>query len=270
MNPAVVDPKMLVDSHCHLDSAQFDQDREAVLARAEQSGIRALLAVGNGNGPPELDAGLRMAALRPWIYATVGIHPHDAIQAEETAFAGLERLLEQTRVVAVGEIGLDYHHDHSPRPVQREVFVRQLDLARRTSKPIIIHCREAWSDCLTLLREHWKPHGLPGIFHCFSGELADAREGLEMGFLISFAGNITFPKAQALRDVAREIPSDSLLVETDSPYLAPVPYRGRRNEPAFVAFVAKELAALQGIGPEEMAELTAGNFFRLLIPEACP
>lgn len=261
---------MLVDSHCHLDFPQFDADREAVLERAGQAGIRALLAVGVGKGPPELDAGLRMAALRPWIYATVGIHPHEARQADEAAWAGLERLAGDPRVLAIGEMGLDYHYDHSPRPVQQEVFVRQMELARRASKPIVIHCREAWSDCLALLRAHWRPHGLPGIFHCFSGDLDVAREGLDMRFYISFAGNVTFPKAQALRDVARLLPRDRLLVETDAPYLAPVPHRGRRNEPAFVAAVAAQLAALHGIAPEEMAEHTAHNFFRLLMPDTCP
>ncbi len=261
---------MLVDSHCHLDSPQFDEDREAVLTRAEQAGLRAVLAIGVGKGPPELDAGLRMAALRPWIYASVGIHPHEAGRADDAAFAGLQRLVGNKPVVAVGEIGLDYHYDLPPRPVQQEVFVRQLDLARRAGKPIIIHCREAWGDCLTLLRQHWKPCGLSGIFHCFSGDLAEARQSLEMGFQVSFAGNLTFPKAQGLREVARQLPPESLLVETDSPYLAPVPHRGRRNEPAFVGLVARQLAALHGVSPEAMAEQTAGNFFRLLMPAACP
>lgn len=261
---------MLVDSHCHLDFPQFDADREAVLERAEQAGVRALLAIGVGKGPPELDAGLRIAALRSWIYATVGVHAHEAKLADDAAFAGLERLASEPRVVAVGEIGLDYHYDHSPRTVQQEVFVRQMELARRAAKPIVIHCREAWPDCLALLRAHWQPHGLPGIFHCFSGDLAVAREGLDMGFFISFAGNITFPKAQELREVARLIPRDRLLVETDAPYLAPVPHRGRRNEPAFVAAVAGQLAALHGVSPEAMAEQTARNFFRLLTPNACP
>ena len=261
---------MLVDSHCHLDFPQFDADREAVLERAEQAGLRALVAIGVGKGPPELDAGLRMAALRPWIHPTIGIHPHEARQADEAAFAGLELLSGEPRVVAVGEIGLDYHYENSPRAVQQEVFVRQMELARRAEKPIIIHCRDAWPDCLALLRTHWGPHGLPGIFHCFSGDLAIAQEGLEMGFYISFAGNLTFSKAGELRDVARQIPRDRLLVETDAPYLAPVPHRGRRNEPAFVAAVANQLAALHGVAPEEMAEQTAQNFFRLLMPSTCP
>ncbi len=261
---------MLVDSHCHLDFPQFDGDREAVLDRAEQAGVRALLAIGIGKGPPELDAGLRMAALRPWIYATVGIHPHEAARADEEAFAGLERLITAERVVALGEIGLDYHYDHSPRDRQREVFLRQLDLARRFSKPVVIHCREAWGDCLSLLRDYWRPHGLGGILHCFSGDAGEARAGLEMGFYISFAGNVTFPKAGALRDVARQVPGDRLLAETDSPYLTPAPHRGRRNEPAYVALVAAQLAALHGVAMETMAERTAANFFRLLMPDTCP
>lgn len=261
---------MLVDSHCHLDFPQFDEDREAVIQRAEQAGVRALLAIGVGKGPPELDAGLRMAALRPWIYATIGIHPHEARLAGEAAFAGLEGLAGLERVVAIGEIGLDYHYDHSPRPVQKEVFVRQMELARRTGKPIIIHCREAWADCLELLRAHWRPHGLPGIFHCFSGGPAVAREGLDMGFYVSFAGNVTFPKAGDLRQVAAGLPRERLLIETDAPYLAPAPYRGQRNEPAYVAAVAAQLAQLHGVSAATMAEQTAANFFRLLRRDACP
>jgi TatD DNase family protein len=261
---------MLVDSHCHLDFPQFDEDREAVLDRAEQAGVRALLAIGVGKGPPDLEAGIRMAALRPWVYATIGVHPHEAKLADDASFQRLEELSAHQRVLAVGEIGLDYHYDYSPRAAQHEVFVRQMELARRAGKPIVIHCREAWPDCLDLLRQHWRPHGLPGIFHCFSGDLAIAREGLDMGFYISFAGNVTFPKAQELRDICRELPMDRLLVETDAPYLAPVPFRGRRNEPAHVAEVARRLAEVRAIPPQAMAETTTANFFRLMLPQSCP
>jgi len=261
---------MLVDSHCHLDFPQFDADREAVLDRAQQAGLRAILAVGVGQGPPQLDAGLRMAALRPWIYATVGIHPHEARLADEAAFAELARLAREPKVLAVGEIGLDYHYDHSPRPVQRQVFIRQMELAHAAGKPIIIHCREAWPDCLELLEQFWRPSGLPGIFHCFSGDWEVAERGLAMGFLISFAGNLTFPKATGLREMAVQLPLERLLVETDAPYLAPVPHRGKRNEPAFVVEVARKLAELRGITPERACEQTATNFFRLLMPDTCP
>jgi TatD DNase family protein len=261
---------LLVDSHCHLDFPQFDEDREAVLDRAEQAGVRAILAIGVGQGPAELDAGLRVAALRPWIYATTGIHPHEARLANEAAFQRLEALAAEARVLAIGEIGLDYHYDHSPRPVQSEVFVRQMEIAARARKPIIIHCREAWPDCFEMLRAHWRPCGLPGILHCFSGTPEEAREGLDMGFYVSFAGNVTFPKAQELREVAAGIPADRLLAETDAPYLAPVPHRGRRNEPAFVAEVVRRLAGVRGLPPEFLAEKTAANFFRLLMPDSSP
>ncbi len=260
----------LVDSHCHLDFPQFDEDREAVLDRAHQAGIRAILAVGIGQGPAELDAGLRMAALRPWIYASSGIHPHEARLADDAAFRHLEEVAVDSRVAAIGEIGLDYHYDHSPQETQKDVFVRQMELAGRVKKPIIIHCREAWPDCLDLLRQHWRPHALPGIFHCFSGGDQECRAGLDMGFYISFAGNLTFPKTQNLRNVARTVPRDRLLIETDAPYLAPVPYRGRRNEPAFVAEVARRLAELHDVTPDLVAEETAGNFFRLMGSLASP
>ncbi len=262
-----------VDSHCHLDFPQFDADREQVMERAAQAGVTTLLAIGVGSGPPVLDAGLRMAALTPrpgtpWprIYATVGIHPHEAKLAGDADFAELERLARQPQVLAVGEIGLDFHYDHSPRDVQQRVFIRQMEVAGAVGKPIVIHCREAWSDCLELLRAHWRTKGLGGILHCFSGDAAVAREALDMGFLISFAGNLTFPKAEPLREVAREIPLDRLLVETDAPYLAPVPYRGKRNEPAFVAEVAKKLAELRGLDVSDMARQTAANFFRFFQP----
>ncbi len=261
---------MLVDSHCHLDFPQFDEDREAVLQRAEQAGIRAILAVGVGQGPPHLDAGVRMAALRPWIYATVGIHPQESRLADEAAFGELERLAREPKVLAIGEIGLDYHYEYSARPVQRGVFIRQMEIAAKAGKPIVIHCREAWSDCLQLLEQYWRPAGLPGIFHCFSGDLEIAGRGLAMGFYVSFAGNLTFPKATQLREVAAQLPLDRLLVETDAPYLAPVPHRGKRNEPAFVGEVARKLAEIQGTPPERASEQTALNFFRLLMPDACP
>lgn len=260
----------LVDSHCHLDFPQFDADREQVIERAAEAGLVACLAIGIGRGPPALDAGLRMAGLQPsragarWpsIYATVGVHPHEAGLACEEDFAQLRTLARQPEVLAIGEIGLDFHYDHSPRDVQRRVFVRQMEVAREAGKPIIIHCREAWPECLELLRAHWRPCGLGGVLHCFSGDATVAREGLAMGFMVSFAGNLTFPKSDSLRDVAREIPPERLLVESDAPYLAPVPHRGKRNEPAFVGQVARRLAELHGLSAEEMARQTAANFFR--------
>ena len=260
----------LIDSHCHLDFPQFDADRMEVIRRAAEAGVGVLMSIGVGSGPPVLDAGLKMAELQPpepgvpWplIYTSVGVHPHEARQAGEADFVELERLGGNAKVLAVGEIGLDFHYDHSPRDVQRDVFVRQMEIARRLGKPIIIHCREAWPECLELLLAHWRPHGLGGIFHCFSGDPDALREGLEMGFMISFAGNVTFPKAEDLRLAARDVPADRLLVETDSPYLAPVPYRGKRNEPAYVAAVAARLSEVRGVSAEDLARQTAANFRR--------
>ena len=260
----------LVDSHCHLDFPQFDADRNEVIQRAAEAGVGMLLSIGIGAGPPVLDAGLKIAELAPpqpetpWpvIYTSVGVHPHEAKQAGDADFAELERLGSHEKVLAIGEIGLDFHYDHSPREVQNSVFIRQMEMARRLRKPIIIHCREAWPECIDLLRSHWRQHGLGGVLHCFSGDAEIARQGLDMGFLISFAGNVTFPKAEDLRQAARAIPPDRLLIETDSPYLAPVPHRGRRNEPAFVAVVAQRLAEVRGVPVEDLARQTAENFHR--------
>jgi TatD DNase family protein len=255
---------MFADSHAHLEFPDFDADREQVFERALAAGVRHIVAIGSGTGPHRLRAGLEMAAGRDWIYPTIGIHPHEARLATEDHFAELARLATDPRVVAIGEIGLDYHYDHSPREVQRTVFLRQLDLAGQRRLPIIIHCREAWDDCLLLLEEQWKRTGLGGILHCFSGSYRDACRGMDAGFYVSFAGNLTFPKAANLREVAAEIPKDRLLIETDSPFLTPVPHRGKRNEPSFVPLVAKQLAALQGVAPEEVGEYTTRNLLNFL------
>ena len=255
---------VLADSHTHLEFPQFDADREEVFERAWASGVRHLVAIGSGSGPDRLRAGLDMAAGRDWVFPTIGIHPHEARLAGEEHFAELARLAAHPRVIAVGEIGLDYHYDHSPRNVQQTVFRRQLELAEASRLPIIIHCREAWPDCLRILDEQWKRTALGGIFHCFSGSFEDARRGLDAGFSISFAGNLTFPKAAELRDVAARIPRDRLLIETDCPFLAPVPRRGKRNEPAFVRFVAEQLAAIWGVAVSEAAAATTRNFLNFV------
>jgi TatD DNase family protein len=253
---------MLIDSHCHLDDKQFDPDRDEVIARAREAGVERMMAIGTGNGPPDLECALRLARRHDFIYATVGVHPHDASKATPETFAAMEGLAGEAKVLAIGEIGLDYHYDFSPRDVQREVFVRQLELAGSAGKPIVIHTREAWEDTLLVLREHWLG---AGIIHCFSGGPAEAREALDLGFYLSFGGVITFPKAEALRDAARMAPEDRLLVETDAPYLAPVPKRGKRNEPAFVVETARRLAEVRGAAPERIAEVTTANFERLLL-----
>ena len=263
----------LIDSHAHVDFPQFDQDRDAMLARARSAGVNTILAVGVGPGPEKLDAAIPYAEQHDWIYTTVGIHPHEAKEVSQEHLDTLARLAKHPRVIAWGEIGLDYFYDHSPRDVQKRVFRQQMELAHAAKLPIIIHCRDAWSDCLDILEEVWTPAGLGGILHCFTGTLEDAQRGLDLGFLISFTGNLTFPKAQNIRDVAKLLPLENILIETDSPYLAPQPFRGKRNEPAYVAEVAKALASVRDLGAEEMAAITAENFrrfFKLSRPAVPP
>lgn len=258
------DSIVLADSHTHLEFPQFDEDREQVFERAWAGGVRHLVAIGSASGPDRLRAGLEMAEGRDWVYPTIGIHPHEARLATDAHFDELGSLAAHPSVIAVGEIGLDYHYDHSPRDVQQAAFRRQLELAEANRLPVIIHCREAWPDTLQVLDEQWKRTGLGGIFHCFSGSFEDARRGLDAGFYVSFAGNLTFPKAAELRDVAARIPRDRLLIETDCPFLAPVPKRGKRNEPGFVRFVAEQLAVIWGVSVPETAAATTRNFLEFL------
>ena len=252
----------VIDSHCHLDDRQFDADREETIERALAAGVERMMAIGTGNGPPDLEAGLRLARRYPFMYATVGVHPHDAAKATAGTFTELERLAAEEKVLAVGEIGLDYHYDLSPREVQREVFAAQLKLAGRAGKPVVIHTREAWADTLRLLRENWSGSG---IMHCFTGTADEARESLDLGFCLAFGGVLTFPKADAVREAARQTPEDRLLVETDAPYLAPAPRRGKRNEPAFIVETVRRLAEVRGVPPERIAEATSHNFERLCL-----
>ncbi len=255
---------MLVDSHAHLDDPGFDADREAVIERARAAGLRYLLAVGGGTGPDNLEAPITLAECRDWIYATVGVHPHDASHFAERHAEQIRKLAQHPRVVGVGEIGLDYHYDNSPREIQKLVLIRQMELAREARLPIIIHCRDAWSDLSEIIQAHWKSSGLGGILHCFSGSRDDAVKFLDWGFQVSFAGNVTYKGPENLREAAREIPLDNLLTETDCPYLAPVPHRGKRNEPAFVLEVACTLAALCNLRAEELGEIVVRNFERFL------
>ncbi len=253
----------LIDSHAHIDFPQFAEDREAMLDRARAAGVEMLLAIGTGPGPEKLDAALPFAERYDWIYTSVGIHPHEAKEVTAPHLDQLATLAKHPKVIAWGEIGLDYFYDHSPREVQQRAFRDQMALARQAKLPIIIHCRDAWGDCLNTLEKHWKTTGLGGILHCFSSTLEDAKRGIEMGFLISFAGNSTYPKAQNLRDVAKALPLEKILIETDSPYLAPQAYRGKRNEPAYVAEVARTLASVRDLSPDEVAAATSENFRRL-------
>lgn len=259
----------LIDSHAHIDAPQFDGGRDAMLERARAAGVTTLLAIGTGPGPEKLDAALPFAEQHDWIYTTVGIHPHEAKEVKQAHLDELARLAKHAKVIAWGEIGLDYFYDHSPREVQESVFRDQMALAAQAKLPIIIHCRDAWADCLRLIEEVWRPTGLGGILHCFTSTLEDAKLGVDMGFLISFAGNSTYPKTQNLRDVAKALPLENILIETDSPYLAPQAYRGKRNEPAYVVEVARTLASVRDLPAEEFAARTAGNFrrfFRLSQP----
>ena len=256
----------LVDSHCHLDDEQFDADREAAIDRALEAGVEKILAIGTGGGPPDLEAGIRLAEAHAAVYATAGVHPHYAVKSDESTLKRLAALLRHPKVVAAGEIGLDYHYDFSPPGSQRGVFIEQMQIAREAGKPIIVHTREAWDDTFALLEEHWAPTGLPGIMHCFSGGPEEARRSLALGFYLSFGGIVTFPKARNVQEAARMAPAERVLVETDAPYLAPVPFRGKRNEPAFVVHTARKLADLRAETYEQIAALTTANFVRLCLP----
>jgi TatD DNase family protein len=265
---------MYTDSHAHLDGKRFDADRADVIARANQAGVSTLLAIGNGDGPGTgtLDCAIKLAQQYDWIYATVGIHPHEAELAKLSDFDELERLAQSPKVIAWGEIGLDYFYDYSPRDVQQRVFLQQMEMARAAKLPIIIHCRpsnsseNAWDDVLRLVGENWATSGLGGVLHCFTGTVDHARAALDLGFMVSFAGNITFPKAQNIRDAASMVPLDRMFIETDCPYLAPAPHRGQRNEPAFVVEVARQIGQLRNLSCDEIGQQATRNFhnfFRL-------
>ena len=266
---------MLIDSHAHLDSERYAEDRPAMLARAWAAGVGAVLAIGIGEGPAQMHQALDLCRKfngqpnLPRLFASAGIYPHNTHEANEPALAKLDGLLAEPEVIACGEIGLDYYHEGAPHDVQRRGLIRQLEIAAARKRPILIHCRpkedatDAWDELFEVLEAHWQPTGLGGIMHCFGAGWDQAQRSLDMGFLVSFAGNVTYPKAQPLRDVAARMPLDGLLVETDAPWLAPAPNRGKRNEPAWVAQTAHVLAGLLGIETEELAAATTKNFFRL-------
>lgn len=253
----------LVDSHAHLEWPDFDADREAVLRRARAAGVGAILAIGSAAGTDRLDAAIPFAEQYGWVFATVGIHPHETTEARPEHLDHLGKLAQHPRVIGFGEIGLDYYRDYAPREAQQRLFRELLAVARAAGLPVIIHCREAWDDTLRILKEDWHSSGLGGIFHCFSGSLEVARQGIEMGFLISFAGNLTYRKAENLREIARALPLDSLLVETDSPFLPPEGFRGQRNEPARVVEVAQMLANVRNLPLTDVVAATTENFRRL-------
>jgi TatD DNase family protein len=271
----------LTDSHAHLDMYPAGE-LPAVLARAYAAGVHTILAIGIGDGPHEMHRALEIAESidspdLPQIYASAGIHPQEAASATPEALAKLAALAANPRCIAIGEIGLDYYHVENPAPdIQHAAFLAQLRIAAAAGKPILIHCRtselatpaakqkfgpaDAWADLLSLLAEHWQPHSLPGVMHCFSGGIDEARRSLGLGFYLSFAGNLTYPAARSIREAAAFAPADRILVETDAPFLAPIPHRGQRNEPALVAHTAAFLAELRHLTPEALAIQTTANF----------
>jgi TatD DNase family protein len=278
----------LTDSHAHLD--MFSGGLAEVLARAQAAGVRTVLAIGIGEGPDEMQRALQIAQEfsgqpdTPAIFASAGIHPQEAHRADADALAKLARLAADERVIAIGEIGLDYYHVGNPTTeVQKAAFVAQMQIAATAGKPVLIHCRtselatpeakekfgaaNAWEELLDLLDAHWSPknHGkIPaGILHCFSGTIEQAQRALDLGFYLSFAGNLTYPRAAGLREVASHAPADRILVETDAPFLAPIPHRGAQNEPALMVHTAECLAGVRGVSLEEIAALTTANFHRL-------
>lgn len=249
-----------VDSHCHLDDKRFADDLDLVIERALAAGVTRMMSIGTGDGPPGIDCAVKIADRYEAVFASVGVHPHDASKVTEKTFDELRALAKHPKVVAFGEIGLDYHYDFSPREAQREVFVEQLKLAGELQLPIVIHTREAWADTVAVLRERWTG---PGIMHCFTGTAEEAREALDLGLHLAFGGVTTFKTAEGAREAARITPDDRLLIETDAPYLAPIPYRGKRNEPAFMLETARRLAEVRGTTVERIGEVTSANWERL-------
>ena len=258
---------MFIDSHAHLDVPNYDADRAEVIARARAVGVELMLEIaGSDVGKGSLAPGLKLAEEHEFIYAAVGLHPHEASLYDAPLEQTLLECSRHPKVIGWGEIGLDYYYDNSPRDVQQAAFRRQLQLATERRLPAIIQTRDADEDTITILRESWFEKGgaeIGGIIHCFTGTQVLADAAIEMGFHISFSGVLTFKAAEEIRSVARSVPMERLLVETDCPFLAPVPYRGKRNEPAFVVETAKKLAELKQVSVEEIAGVTTGNFRRL-------
>jgi TatD DNase family protein len=252
---------MLIDSHCHLDFADFGGERDEVLARARRAGVAGMLTI--CTKVTEFPAVRALAEAHDDIWCSVGIHPHEAAHQPETTTAMLVEMARHPKVVGIGETGLDFHYDHSPRERQEAVFRAHARAAREAGLPLIVHTRNADEATARVLREEHRDGALIGVIHCFSSGRELAEIALEIGFYISLSGIVTFRNAESLRGIGRDVPLDRLLVETDAPYLAPVPYRGKRNEPAFVVHTASLVASLRGIAPDELARATTENFFRL-------
>jgi TatD DNase family protein len=254
---------IFVDSHCHVDSAEFDRDREEVISRAEENGVKMMLVIGTGEPQSgNFERAVALAEKNENIFAAVGIHPHDAKTFDAAAESQLVNLAKSSeKVIAWGEIGLDFYYEHSPKTVQDDVFRKQIRIAKNLDLPIIIHSREADAETVRILTEECSGKDFRGgVMHCFGGTAPMAQSLMDIGFLISFAGNVTFKKAENLRDAARIVPLEKLLIETDCPYLAPIPFRSKRNEPSYVIETAKFLADFYGIELEELANQTTQNF----------
>lgn len=254
---------MWIDTHCHLTFEKFGEDRDAVVARAKAVGVSPMIVIGAGEGLEGNPKTLEFVGRHPDLYCCLGVHPHDAGKVTPGYVDALKKWAEDPKVVGIGETGLDYHYDFSAREAQHRCFAEQIVLAEELHFPLMIHTREAWSDTIRILKET----GLPkrkGIFHCFGETLKEAMQAVEMGFLISIPGIVTFQKkSETLQEIAREVDLDHLLIETDAPYLAPVPHRGKRNEPAFVVEVGKKIAELKGCSLEEVAAKTTANAKRI-------
>ncbi len=263
-------PVTLIDSHCHLDEVRFDPDREAVITRAVNAGVTRMVTIGASGGMQANHDALALAARYPEVFATVGIHPHEASAVTPVVLDQLAEMARAPKVVAIGETGLDYYYDNSPREVQREVFRQFIGLARQLALPIVIHLRDAYDDAVHIMRDEFAGEA-GGVIHCFSGDRAAARAFLDLGCDISFSGIVTFKSADELRAVVRMVPADRFLVETDAPFLAPMPHRGKRNEPAFVVHTADAIAAVRAQPLTEIAALSCANTtrrFRLPRPHA--
>lgn len=252
---------MLVDSHCHLSYDDFEEDFTEMIERAKENGVTTILNAGNNIG--EIAEQIELSEKYPFIYTAVGVHPHNASEYENITAEDFIKQAEHKKIVAIGECGLDYYYDYSPKDVQIKVFKEQIKAAQETGLPLIIHTRDADEDTISVLDEMYKQKPFIGELHCFSSGKALADYALSIGFYLSASGMITFNKSGKLRDIFAKVPEDRLLVETDSPFLAPVPLRGRRNEPAFVLHTAEKLAQIRGVSLDKIAEITSDNFFRL-------
>ena len=254
---------MLIDSHAHLDRREYAGDLDDVIARARAAGVGRVICIGLWRGPGDFGDALGLAERDPATFAaTIGVHPHEAVQVPEEDWATVERLASDPRVVGIGETGLDFYYDHSPRDVQVAAFRRSIRIAKAAGKPVVVHVRDADDACADVLESEGIPEA-GGVIHCFTGNRARAERYLALGLYLSVAGVVTFKTADDLREAVRHAPRDRVLVETDCPFLAPIPFRGRRNEPAHVAHTAAKVAELWGISPAEVAELTTANTRRL-------